>query len=86
MVPVVARLFAGGPHPAGEGRVPSLRGLVVRKRYEDAKDLATALKFGETYGYDKLSSGGMGRIQENLARLPEKDVQAIAEYLVSLEP
>ena len=66
--------------------MPSLRGLLTRKRYENVQDLATALQFGETYGYDKLSSGGMGRIQENLARLPEQDRQAIAEYLVSLAP
>jgi mono/diheme cytochrome c family protein len=85
MVSDESRAFAGGPHPGGEGKVPSLRGLVSRKRYEDAKDLAAALRFGETYGYERLSSGGMAKIQENLARLPEKDVAAIAEYLVSLE-
>ena len=85
MVPDQSRFLAGGAHPAGEGRVPSLRGLLARKRYEDANDLALALEFGETYGYDKLSSGGMGAIQENMARLPAADRQAIAEYLVSLE-
>ncbi len=85
MVPDRARLLAGGPHPGGEGRVPSLHGLVARKRYQDAKDLALALQFGETYGYDKLSSGGMGQIQTNLALLPEADLRAIADYLVSLE-
>jgi mono/diheme cytochrome c family protein len=84
MVPDPSRHFAGGAHPAGEGKVPSLRGLLARKRYEDAADLTAALQFGETYGYDKLSSGGMGKIQENLARLADEDVQAIAEYLVSL--
>ena len=86
LVPVASRFFAGGAHPAGEGTVPSLRALLARKRYEDAGDLAAALQFGETYGYDKLSSGGMGKIQENLARLPEQDLRAIAEYLVSLGP
>jgi len=80
-----ARYLEGGPHPSGKGRVPSLRGLVERGRYKDAADLALALRFGETYGYDKLSSGSMGEVQMNLARLPESDVQAIAEYLISLE-
>jgi mono/diheme cytochrome c family protein len=79
------RAFAGGPHPEGEGRVPSLRGLIERQRYKDAQDLVSAMQFGETYGYDKLSSGGMGAVQANLAKLPEADVQAIAEYLVSLK-
>jgi hypothetical protein len=80
-----ARAFAGGPHPEGTGRVPSLRGLIERQRYKDAADLVSAMQFGETYGYDKLSSGGMGAVQANLAKLPDADVQAIAEYLVSLK-
>jgi mono/diheme cytochrome c family protein len=85
MVPDQARFLAGGKHPAGEGRVPSLRGLVRRERYKDAADLALALQYGESFGYDKLSSGGMGAIQSNLAELPEADLKAIAEYLVSLQ-
>jgi mono/diheme cytochrome c family protein len=80
-----SRAFAGGPHPEGEGRVPSMRGLIERKRYRDAKDLVSAMQFGETLGYDKLSSGGMGAVQANLAKLPEADLLAIAEYLVSLK-
>ena len=80
-----SRKFAGGPHPEGEGRVPALTGLIERKRYKDAKDLASAMQFGEMMGYDKLSSGGMGAVQRNLAKLPEPDIQAIADYLVSLK-
>ena len=60
--------------------------MIARGRYTDAADLVLALTFGETFGYDKLSSGGMAAIQMNIARLPEGDVQAIAEYLVSLGP
>ena len=78
------RHMAGGPHPAGEGDVPSLRNLVARERYEDVGDLTLALQFGETFGYDKLSSGGMADIQMNLGKLPEEEVQAISEYLLSL--
>ena len=85
MIPIADQHFAGGPHPRGEGDVPSLLGLVSRGRYEDAADLTLAMQYGETMGFDKLSSGGMGAIQANLARLPESDVRAIAEYLVSLE-
>jgi mono/diheme cytochrome c family protein len=79
------RPLAGAKHPAGEGRVPSLRGLVSRGRYRDAADLTLALQQGETLGYDKLSSGGMGAIQANLARLPESDLRSIADYLVNLD-
>jgi len=85
MIPDQTRFLAGGPHPRGEGDVPSLRGLIPRERYKDAGDLTLAIQYGETFGYDKLSSGGMGAIQENLARLPESDVRAMSEYLVSLD-
>ena len=80
-----SRHLRGGPHPGGEGKVPSLRGLGVRKKYKDAADLVLALQNGETLGYEDLSSGGMAAIQESLAELPESDLRAIAEYLLSLE-
>jgi mono/diheme cytochrome c family protein len=77
--------MTGGPHPGGEGKVPSLRGLLARKKYKDVADLVLALQNGETLGYEGLSSGGMAAVQESLARLPESDLRAIAEYLLSLE-
>jgi len=85
MIADESRHLEGGPHPGGKGRVPSLRGLVERGRYKDVSDLTLALRFGETLGYDKLSAGEMAKIQMNLARLPESDVQAISEYLLSLK-
>lgn len=80
-----SRAFAGGPHPEGKGRVPSLRGLIERGRYTDAADLASALEYGEAMGYDKLASGGMGQVQRNISQLPEADIQAIANYVASLK-
>jgi mono/diheme cytochrome c family protein len=85
MIADESRHLEGGPHPGGKGSVPSLRGLIGRGRYKDVSDLTLALQFGETLGYDKLSSGNMAKIQMNLARLPEGDVQAISEYLLSLD-
>jgi len=85
MVADESRHMAGGPHPGGEGKVPSLRGLLARKKYKDVDDLVLALQNGETFGYEGLASGGMAAIQENLARLPESDVRAISEYLLSLQ-
>ncbi len=85
MVMQPARGFAGAKHPAGEGQVPSLRGLVARGKYKDVADLALALQNGETFGYEHLSSGGMAAIQTNLGLLPESDAGAIAEYLASLQ-
>jgi mono/diheme cytochrome c family protein len=86
MVRDKARAFAGGPHPDGSSdKVPSLRDLIGRGRYKDMKDLATALQFGEVFGYKKISAGGMGLVQANISKLPEADIAAIAEYLVSLK-
>jgi mono/diheme cytochrome c family protein len=78
------RAMDGGPHPRGEGDVPGLRGMLDRGRYTDAADLTLAMQYGETFGYDKLSSGGMAEIQMNLAKLPEDELLAISEYLLSL--
>jgi len=86
MIPDQSQAFAGGPHPRGdEGEVPSLLDLEGRARYSGVSDLTLALQFGETLGYEKLSSGGMANVQMNLAMLPEDDLRAIAEYLLSLE-
>ena len=86
MIPDEGRAWAGGPHPRGdEGWVPSLLGLKGRGRYSDVSDLTLALQFGETLGYDKMSSGGMADVQMNLAMLPEEEVRAIAVYLLSVE-
>ncbi len=80
-----SRFLSGGLLAEGKGKMPSLRGLVERGRYKHAGDLASALQFGELMGYDKLSSGGMGKVQTNLSKLPEADVLAIATYLTSLK-
>ena len=85
MIEDLRRHLAGGPHPAGEGKVPSLHGLVARKRYKDADDLVLALQNGETLGYEHLSSAGMAQIQESLSQLPEAELRAMSEYLISLD-
>jgi mono/diheme cytochrome c family protein len=75
----------GGPHPEGQGRVPSLHGLIERKRYKDKADLVLAFQNGELFGYDKMSSGGMGAVQTNISKLPQGHVEAIAEFVTSLK-
>jgi mono/diheme cytochrome c family protein len=81
----MSKYLAGGPHPEGEGKVPSLRDLVGRGKYKDAADLTLAFQNGELLGYDRMSSGGMGKVQTNLSKLPEADVRAIADYIISLK-
>jgi mono/diheme cytochrome c family protein len=85
MVPDRSRHLAGGPHPEGSGKVPSIRDLQGRKRYRDIKDLVSAFQLGELGGYDKMSAAGMGSVQTNLSKLPESDLIAIATYLMSLK-
>jgi mono/diheme cytochrome c family protein len=85
MIADESRHLAGGPHPERKGKVPSLRNLLGRGRYADADELTSAMRFGEMMGFDRLSRGGMGDVQANLAKLPEDHVRAIAEYLISLK-
>ena len=80
-----SRTFMGGPHPEGKGKVPSLHGLVERARYKDAADLVLAFQNGEVLSYEHMASGGMGEVQTNLSKLPEADLKAIAEYVLSLK-
>jgi mono/diheme cytochrome c family protein len=80
-----SKTFQGGPHPEGKGTVPSLRDLAERSRYKDTKDLVLAFQNGEELGYDKMSSGGMGEVRKNIAKLPEVDINAISEYIMSLK-
>jgi mono/diheme cytochrome c family protein len=81
----ISKLFQGGPHPEGKGKVPSLRDLAGRGRYKDAADLVLAFQNGEEMGYDKMSSGGMSDVRKHIASLPEEDVKAIADYIMSLK-
>ena len=81
----ISKIFQGGPHPDGKGKVPSIRDLSRRGRYKDTKDLVLAFQNGEELGYDKMSSGGMGEVRKNIAKLPEADVAAIAEYVMGLK-
>jgi mono/diheme cytochrome c family protein len=81
----MSKYLAGGPHPEGTGKVPSLRDLAGREKYKDAADLTLAFQNGEMMGYSRMSSGGMGQVQTNLSKLPEADVKAIAEYIMSLK-
>ena len=85
MVSDFSRMLQGGPHPEGKGKVPSLVGLVKRKKFKDIEDLNSALRFGEIMGYEDISSGGMGEVQTNMSKLPDSDTKAIAEYILSFK-
>ena len=65
-------------HPIG-------RNAIARGDFSDVDDLATGLKEGADGGYDHLTYGGMGEVQQNIAELPDTDIHAIAEYIASLK-
>jgi mono/diheme cytochrome c family protein len=80
-----SKFLMGGPHPEGNGKVPSLHGLIERKRYKDKADLVLAFQNGELFGYTRMSSGGMGAVQTNISKLSQDRVDAIAEFVTSLK-
>ena len=79
------------PLPSREMSALEQRGAYIvqgpeRGEYKDAATLKEAFEYGEMFGHDGMSSGGMGEVQGNLARLPSEDLDAIVAYLVSLKP
>ena len=81
----LGRWLAGAPDPEGDGRVPNItpagKGLAGWSR----EDLAYYLASGFTPDFDTVG-GSMARVQKNIARLPEEDLQAIAAYLKAIPP
>lgn len=82
---IADRRFAGGPDPEGRGTVPNITPHPSGIGGWTAADLTTLLKTGETPTFDTVG-GLMGSVVRNIAQLPDKDRQAMAEYLLSLPP
>jgi mono/diheme cytochrome c family protein len=80
-----AEWMAGAPNPEGRGRIPNIT------PHEDGigdwseGDIVTALKDNMTPTFDQLE-GSMAAVQEELAHLPDEDLQAIAAYLKAIPP
>ncbi len=72
-----ARWLAGAPNPSGEGRIPN---ITPAKLTWEVVDIVQYLTTGFTPDYDSVG-GHMAHVVENMARLPETDRQAVAEYL-----
>lgn len=75
-----ARWLAGAPNPSGEGRIPN---ITPGKLGWTAGDIVQYLTTGFTPDYDSVG-GHMAHVVENMARLPESDRQAVAEYLLTV--
>ncbi|SHI32465.1 cytochrome c [Wenxinia saemankumensis] len=78
--PDLSRWMAGGPNPAGEGRIP---GLTPGQLGWSEGDIAAFLQSGLTPDFDSVG-GEMAEVIANTARLPDEDRAAIAAYLVAL--
>ena len=74
--------LAGAPNPEGHGTIPNItpEGLNWSE-----SEIVETFKFGFTPDFDTLG-GSMAAVQENLSRLPDEDLEAIAAYLKAVPP
>lgn len=75
-----ARWLGGAPNPSGEGRIPN---ITPAKLTWTAADIVQYLTTGFTPDYDSVG-GQMAHVVENMARLPESDRRAVAEYILAV--
>jgi mono/diheme cytochrome c family protein len=71
--------LAGAPNPEGRGTIPNITPGPDGLTWSEA-EIVDTFKTGFTPDFDTLG-GRMGAVQENLAHLPDEDLQAIAAYL-----
>ncbi len=75
-----SRWLTGAPSPEGEGTVPDITPAGKNTRDWSASDIAYYLQSGFTPDFDTVG-GSMVAVQENMAKLPEEDREAMAAYL-----
>jgi mono/diheme cytochrome c family protein len=75
-----ARWLAGAPNPSGQGRIPDITPAGLGWT---APDIVQYLTTGFTPDFDSVG-GHMAHVVENMARLPETDRLAVAEYLLAV--
>ncbi|WP_299481012.1 cytochrome c [uncultured Roseibium sp.] len=81
----LAEWLGGAPAPTGEGRIPDITPVDGKFGSWSATDIAYYLESGFTPEYDSVG-GEMVKVQENMARLPAGDREAIAAYLKAIPP
>jgi mono/diheme cytochrome c family protein len=75
-----SRWLAGAPNPSGQGRIPD---ITPGKLGWTAGEIVQYLTSGFTPDFDSVG-GHMAYVVENMARLPEGDRVAVAEYLLAV--
>lgn len=77
----MSRWLAGGPDPEGKGRVPDITASGIGAW--SAADIAYYLESGFTPDFDSVG-GTMASVQQNWAKVPAADREAVAAYLKTL--
>lgn len=75
-----SRWLTGAPNPSGQGRIPD---ITPAKLGWTAGEIVQYLTSGFTPDFDSVG-GHMVHVVENMARLPESDRVAVAEYLLAV--
>ncbi len=71
--------LAGGPNPEGKGSIPNITPGGKVKDWSEA-DMVNYFQTGFTPDFDSVG-GQMAEVQQNLAHLPQADLEAISAYL-----
>lgn len=82
---ILADWLGGAVAATGEGKVPDITPVAGGFGSWSASDIAYYLESGFTPDYDSVG-GEMVAVQENMARLPASDREAIAAYLKAIPP
>lgn len=80
---VLANWLGGAPAPTGDGKIPNITPVEGGFGSWSASDIAYYLESGFTPEYDSVG-GEMVHVQENMARLPAADRDAISAYLKAI--
>ncbi|MEM9333097.1 MAG: cytochrome c [Pseudomonadota bacterium] len=75
--------LSGGPAPEGEGKIPDITPGQSGIGAWSQEDIVYYLETGFTPEFDS-AGGSMVSVQENMAKLPKSDLEAIAAYLKSV--
>lgn len=77
--------LAGAPNPDGKGRIPNITPSKAGIGSWSATEISDYLQSGFTPDFDTVG-GLMVEVQQNIARLPKADRDAIAAYLKAIPP
>lgn len=78
-----SKWLGGGSAPEGEGNIPNITPAGKDISSWSVGDIAGYLKSGFTPEFDSVG-GSMVSVQENMAKLPDEDLDAIAAYLKAI--